>query len=262
LSRLEKLRQNRSEQPLVYSRTEKVKEPHYRGWAALTIIGLLIGGLIYILFFSGFFNIKNVVVEGYDNPEKIKEIVAEQGGGGRLANNIFLYNKNNLAETLTGSPLISEIQIRKILPNKIIIQIYQSKPALIWSTAGDKYLIDERGVVMGKHNDEKLPEVYDSADIKVEKGEKVASPTFINFIRVITDGFTPATSTRISKILIFDLITDIHVLTSDGWTVYLDASKDPSTELNNLTKVLTEAKKSSKKLEYIDLRQSKRAFYK
>lgn len=262
MSRLEKLRQNREETPLVYSRTETEKEPRFTGWLPILIVITLLGLLVYILFFSNLFTIKNVEVSGYQNADKIKEAVSEQGRGGWLADNIILFNKNTLRATLSGDPLLSDVYVRKILPNKIIVEITESKPSLIWSTKGDNYLIDERGAVLGPVTSEKLPVVYDSADIKVERGDKVASPTFIKFITEVWNGFEPATGTQISKIIIFDLITDVHVLSSSGWTVYMDASKDPKAQLTNLTKVLTEAKKSTQKLEYIDLRLNTKAFYK
>jgi cell division septal protein FtsQ len=261
LSRLEKLRENRAETPLVYSRTEKEKgESHLKGWLALTFVFILLGSLFYLLFFSELFRVKYVEVNGYQNPEKIKQAAFEQSRGGRSAGNTILFNRNTLKNTLSGDPLLADVYIRKILPNKLIVEITESKPSLIWSTAGDKYLIDERGAVLGPATTEKLPVVFDSADIKVERGDKVASPTFIKFINTIWDGFKPATDVGISKIIIFDLITDVHVLSSSGWTVYLDASKDPKAQLDNLTKVLTEAKKSATKIEYIDLRLDTKLF--
>jgi len=262
LSRLENLKQNREATPLVYSRTEVNKEPRFKGWLAIFIVISLFTLLIYIVFFSHLFDIKYVEVVGYQNPEKIKEAVWEQSGEGRLKNNIILFNKQTLRSTLSGDPLLADVYVRKILPNKLVVEITESRPSLIWSTKGDNYLIDERGAVLGKATTEKLPQVFDSADIVIARGDKVASPTFIKFITEVWNGFTPATATKITKISIFDLITDIHVLSSSGWTVYLDASKDPKAQLDNLTKVLTEAKKSPQKLEYIDLRLDTKAFYK
>jgi hypothetical protein len=262
LSRLEKLKQSREGTPLVYSRTEVNKEPRFKGYLAIFLIVSLLSLLVYVLFFSNLFAVKNVEVLGYQNPDKIKEAVMSQAGGGWLSNNIILFNKSELRETLAGDPLLSDIYIRKILPNKIVVEITESKPSLIWTTKGESFLIDERGAVLGKATSEKLPQVFDSADILVKRGDKVASPTFIKFISEVWSGFEPATGTKISKILLFDLITDVHVLSASGWTVYLDASKDPKAQLDNLTKVLTEAKKSVKTLEYIDLRLDTKAFYK
>jgi cell division septal protein FtsQ len=222
----------------------------------------LFSGLIYLLFFSHLFDIKTVQVIGYQNSDKVKEAAAEQGGGGWFANNIILFNKSELKETLSGDPLAADIYIKKVFPNKLVVEIVESRPSMIWVTKGERFLVDERGAVLGKAGNEKLPVIYDSADIGVARGDKVASPIFIKFITGIWDGFEPATQTKINKIILFDLITDVRVVSSAGWTVYLDASKDPKAQLDNLTKVLKEAQKSVKKLEYIDLRLDARAFYK
>jgi hypothetical protein len=263
LSRLEKLQKNKQDTPLVYSRTEKEKEPRSGGWLAILIIVILTGGLVYLLFFSHLFDVKAVEVIGYQNAAKVKEAAADQGSEWLLANNLILFNKAQLKETLSGDPLAADIYIKKIFPNKLVIEIQESKPSLVWVTKGERYLVDERGAVIGQtKNDDKLPVVYDSADISVARGDKIASPIFIKFITAVWDGFDPATSTHINKIIIFDLITDVHVVSSAGWTVYMDASKDPKIQLANLTKVLRESQKTVKKLEYIDLRLDTRAFYK
>jgi cell division septal protein FtsQ len=224
----------------------------------------LIGvGVVYLFLYSGLFDIKGFEVNGYSFADNVRDIATGERDRNIFSKNIILFNTSSLKETLAGDSRIQKIEIKKKFPNIISINITESSPSLIWSTAGESYLVDGWGVVIGKKKNENYPEVADAANIQVKPGDRVASPTFIKFIRDISSGFEASTGAKVSRITIFDLLTDVHILSSDGWTVYLDATKSSDAQLKNLAKVLAEAKKSStKKLEYIDMRLDTKIFYK
>jgi len=259
LSRLENVRKK---DRLVYEKTASEKEPHNFNWLKIIIILGCITALAYFLFFSGLFNIKTVIVEGYSYPEMIKDEIGESTNNSLFKKNIFLFRTRKLEEAFYGDSSIAEIKIKKIYPSKIKVIIVESKPALIWNTAGEKFLIDDRGEVLDFARDEKLTSVTDGSNIKVERGKRVASPTFVKFITTIGADFEAAAGTKINNILIYDILSDVHILTSDGWTVYLDTSKDPTAQLKNLSMVLEEVRKQGKKIQYIDLRLDTKAYYK
>lgn len=260
MKRVERLKTKQNNQ--VYSRTEQEAEPKNLNWFKLFLIFLFIGGAVYLLFFSDFFKIRNIEAEGYSHPEAVKGIAAEMVQKNIFSSNIFLFNLRELENTLSGDSRIEEVTVKRIFPNKIIIIIKESQASLIWESAGEKFLIDGRGVVMTEATDENYPTVYDASNINVSPGERVASPTFIKFIKEITEGFGPATGVNISKITILDILTDVHILSSDGFVVYFDSSKTAEGQLKNLTRVLGEAKKAGTKLEYIDMRLDNKIFYK
>jgi cell division septal protein FtsQ len=267
LSRVENLKKKRNgnatpSPTLVYSRTEKEKpEKRHLGVFGFFAIFILCG-VGYLLLFSGLFDIKNINVIGYSHPDVITGIAREEVGQNIFSKNILFFNMGELRKTLAGDPRIINIKINRKFPNDINITADESKPAIIWSAAGENFLLDDRGAVIGEAKNENLPTVFDASNINVKPGERVASPTFIKFISDIFQGFEPSTGVKISKATIFDLLTDVHILSSDGWTVYLDATKSSDAQLKNLTRVLAEAKKDSKKLEYIDMRLDNKIFYK
>lgn len=260
MSRLEKIKNNNNYP--VYSRTKEEKEPLKRGKWIIFLLVVLFSALVYLVLFTSAFEIKNIEVNGYSHPETVKEIVGEQKERNIFSKNLIFFNTKNLKQTLLGDPGIFETKIKKIYPSKIRVEIDESKPSIIWSSAGDKLLVDDRGVIMNFWKDEKLPEVNDGSNIKVSQGERVASPTFIKFINDISRGFEAAAGTKIASITIFDLLTDVHILTTDGWTVYVDATKSVDGQLKNVARVLEEAKKDSKKIQYIDMRLDNKIFYK
>lgn len=260
MSRLEQIKKKKV-QP-VYSRTKEEKQPTFKNYFLIFTLLLLFVVTVYLIVFSKAFQIKEIEVTGYSHPETIKSLVGEQTEKNIFTKNILFFNIKDLKETLLGDPNIYETNIIKKYPSKIIIEITESQPAIIWNSAGDKLLVDDRGVVMNFSENENLPEVNDASNIKVKPGERVASPTFIKFINDINRSFEASTGTKIVRITIFDLLTDVHILTADGWTVYADASKSSDGQLKNLTKVLEEAKKDSKKLQYVDMRLDNKIFYK
>lgn len=263
MSRVQNLKKKTNNTTLVYSRTKEEKQTSLKRPFYLFLFFLFMSGVAYVVLFSPLFSIKKIEVKGYSYPKVIEEMATEKGSRGLLfKNNLIFFSKKNLANAATGDPKIKNIQIKKRWPNKLLVEIEESRPALIWVSAGEKFLIDDRGVVIGPASDEKLNVVFDGANIITKQGERVASPTFINFINNITTDFKPVTGTEVNKITIFDLLTDVHILSSDGWTVYLDATKSAEAQLKNLSKVLEEASKNSKRLEYIDMRLDKKIFYK
>jgi cell division septal protein FtsQ len=227
------------------------------------LIVIILGGATYLVFFSKLLDIKRVEVTGYSHPEVIEEIAKDQMEKSFFSSNVLFFSTSNLTSTLSGEPKIKKVRVRKILPQKIIISIDEAKGSIIWSSVGDKFLISEGGVVMEPAREENLPIVFDAANIKVTPGEKVASPTFINFINTINEKFQPVTGEEIQKIIIFDILSDVHVLAKSGWTVYFNSNKDPETQLKNLARILEEARKGGQtKLQYIDMRIEDRIFYK
>lgn len=262
MSRLKKINKKDS---LVYSRTEESKEPRSFSWIYTLLVLILLGGLTYLVVFSGLFDIKNINVTGYEHGDTVKGIASEQANTGIISKNILFFSLKDLRKTLLGDPNIKDVKVAKKFPSTITVEVTESKPAIIWVSAGDKFYVDDRGVIMGEaaDNNEKIyNEIFDASNISVKVGERVASPTFIKFINDISSGFTAASGTTLVKITLFDLLEDVHILSSDGWTVYLNASKSAGSQLNNLARVLGEARKDTRKLQYIDMRLDNKIFYK
>lgn len=262
MNRTERLKQKNSNR-VVHERTKEEKEPTFLKRLTPFVIMILFGGLIYILFLSSAFNIKDVKIEGYSNPSLIQEIVDSHTANHYHRNNLILFDKKELEGAIKGDSGVRSIKIIKVYPSTLKIEVEQSVPKLIWVTGGESYEIDDRGYVIGKKENKNLPHVYDLLNIDTGLGERVASPTFINYITNVNDNFKSITGVEINKIIIYDLLSDVRVKSKDSWTVYLNASKDPISQLENLSRILTEAKESGhKRLKYIDMRLETRIFYK
>lgn len=262
MKRIEKLQKRKSPNRIINQRTKEERAPILRGKLYIFLFFLLLTSLLYLIFLSGIFSLNEVQVSGYQNSKKINEIVNEVADNSLIKNNIIFINSNYIKDIIEGDPVVKKIKIKKRLPNIIKIEIEESKPELIWISAGENFLVDGGGYVIDRTDEINYNSVYDGSNIEVSLGERVASPTFIKFINNVNDNFETVTGVKVNRITIFDVMSDVHLLSSDSWTVYLDATKDAKSQIENLNRVLIEARKNGRKLEYIDMRLDNRIYYK
>lgn len=259
MSRLEKINKTK----LVYERTREEREPTRHPGIIIFIIILLFGGLGYLMFLSGIFNIKSLEIVGSSDQDKIRNIAVGQVEGNPLSRNLIFFRESVLEDSIESDRSIVDAEVTKVYPDKITIEVRESVSVISWNTMGENYVVDERGYIIEKIDNAELPAVYDNADIPVALGERVASPTFIKFIIDLSRDFKPITGHEIARITIFDIFSDIHVSSKSGWTVYMNSSKDPISQLNNLARVLKQAKKAGHtRLKYIDMRLEDKVYYK
>lgn len=262
MSRLKKLNNNKNNR-MVYERTREEHEPAKNPGLIYFFIIFLLGGFGYLIFFSGALKTKNIDVIGYSHPDIIREVVRNHQENSIFGDNILFFDSARLADVIKGDSGVRSVKVERALPNTLKIIIEESTGAVVWNTAGESFVIDERGYVIEKNNIEGLPQVFDNANIATALGERVASPTFINYIIDLYQNFEPVTGHKIAQIIILDIFSDVHVKSNSGWTVYLDSSKDPVSQLENLNKVLRAAQESGRKtIEYIDMRLDNKVYYK
>ncbi len=262
MSRIEKLRKNKNVS-VVHERTREDKEPRKLKKFFPILIFILVTILSYLLFISSAFKISNVEIMGYGNTSLIENMVKNQSQERFYSDNIFLFDSTRLEEIINEDSRIKSVSVVKKLPQTIKVEIVEAEGKLIWNTRGENYLVDGRGYVIANIDKLNYPVIYDSLNIKVSLGERVASPTFIKFILDVSANFESITGAKIDKIIVYDIFNDVRVKSVDSWTVYLDASREPIPQLENLLRVIAEAESSGQRdLEYIDLRLPDRIFYK
>ncbi len=263
MSRARRLRDKKRAR-VVHERTRTEKEPQLikKVFPFLGII--IVGAVVYLLLFSDAFKISEVTVEGYSDPHLIEEIIENQVAESRFGDNLILFNKKRLREAAKEDSRIRSIFINKRYPDILKIEVVESFPAIIWISAGESFEIDDRGYVISENKKgEDLPVVYDSLNIETSLGERVASPTFINYIKKLDENFDSIVGSKMKKITVYDILSDVRVKSDDSWTAYFNSGKDPISQMNNLVQVLSEIEREgARDLEYIDMRLEDRIFYK
>jgi len=260
--------------PKIYLQTPKIKprpEIPAKKIIIYTLVIVFLGGIFYLIFISGYLVINKIVVIGNKNIlyKNIEESLNPILNRNILSKNILFFNSKEAVDKLSNDfREIKEIQIKKRLPSKIEIIIQERIPVLCWQTNKIFYLIDEEGLVLkelGDKNNSKLPLINDLSNQKINIDEKKLSISFIKFIQKLHNDFNPKTSLNIDTINIEETTFEIEVKTKEGFSVYLDTSRDLDIQLKNLVKILETVKKEGKiinNLEYVDLRLRDKLFYK
>lgn len=113
---------------------------------------------IFVAFFisSSFFEIKFLVVEGNKNVSR-EEII-------RLSSiyygeNIFRINKKNSMKNIFQNPFVKMIKIKRVIPNKVVIDIIEREVIAYVPYVGSYLNIDEEGMILEINPAIKKPEL-------------------------------------------------------------------------------------------------------
>ncbi|MEL5865005.1 cell division protein FtsQ/DivIB [Clostridium cochlearium] len=133
---------------------------------------LLISIFITLCFKHPFFNVKIVDVKGNKN---IKKELIIKSSEIRSDNNIFYLNLNNVKNNIMSNPYILNAEVKRKLPNKILINIEERK-ALYYIEKDKKfYIIDNNGYVLEERNNIKNMKLVKLDGVK-KKDYKIGEP--------------------------------------------------------------------------------------
>lgn len=225
------------------------------GLAALTLFTI-----IYFVFFSSIFQIKDAIVEGNKSASK-EQIIAQLP----IGKNIFLFDsdqtKNNILKEV---PQIKDLQIYLGLPNALKVVVAEREGRIIWQTNNERYFITSEGAVGKKVEQESeiqgYPIVVDKKNIGIEPREALVSPSFVSFIENLNGQFESYTGTKPKYFEIEETTFDVNLYTEAGYYVKFNSLRSSKKQLENLKRVLVA--KSGTTMEYIDLRIDGWAYYK
>lgn len=222
-------------------------------------LALVVALLIYASFFSDYFGIKEVIVEGNHlvSADKIKEEIP-------LGKNIFFLNaKETKGNILADNNEIQDVQIYRGIPNAIKVVVLERENKLVWKTGADRYLLSTQGTITRKLNQDEtsaFPEVTDSRNFPVTSGQAVASSHFVAFVQNINDNFFTVTNIKPTTYEVGETTFDLIAHTEAGFYVKLDTTRSSAKQLDDLKKVLVAKRPDIK--EYVDLRIDGWAYYK
>jgi cell division septal protein FtsQ len=111
---------------------------------------LFVGHWFYVhLLGDPFFRVKKVEVEGYRkiSREALLSLITVEG-----MPNLFRVRLREVAKRVESHPWIDQVQVRKIFPDKLLIQVEERKPIAILQLE-DLYYIDQKGVIFSRAGD-------------------------------------------------------------------------------------------------------------
>lgn len=223
----------------------------------LLLIGIMV--ILYYLFFSGAFKIKDVMVEGNKmvSSDKIESEIP------RGSNILFFKLSKTKREILDSNPEINNLEIYRGLPNAIKVIVLEHECKLIWQSGDTSYLISNQGNVAKKieaGETYEYPRVADKKNIPVEVGSNLVSPSFVAFITNISSQFFTVTNIQPNDFEINQTTFDVNLNTEAGFYVKFNSLRSSAKQLDNLKQVLVV--KRDQIHEYVDLRIDGWAYYK
>jgi len=242
--------------PNIYIATPKPKKEKKFPWRGFKIFFLIIIllSILYLIFYSPFFLIKNVRLEGSQSDRIIN-----------LANkaknqNLWLYHKKQLKEEILKSAEISDISISKRPMATLIIKIIQKSEGIVIRTQDKMYLLDNNGNVIREVTETSLPMVLDLKNAPAEIGKQILSPNFVSFVKNVNIKFNSISGLPLKEMQIPTETTFELIVQTEGFKVIFDTQGNVDQQLSNMVKVYQMKKDEIK--EYMDLRIEGRVYYK
>ena len=110
-------------------------------------LGFLGWNFFSFIFSSNFCNIEEVIIKGNDYLSK-DEIFYKSGI--QLGENIFKLDLKKSIDSLKQEPRIKEVEIKRVIPNKIIISLTERKAAAIVHCGEEYFFSTKEGMILSK----------------------------------------------------------------------------------------------------------------
>lgn len=265
----------------------------------LILIVTWVGLMIYIPFFkitnieiSGLQNVKKSELTSYINTTFLKNNILFP------KNNYFLVNVGKMNQELLNDFPIREVNIIKIFPNRISLEVKEKISSLIYSNESQYYLMDNNGSLIKYLTDvkddefyvitlststtsttniaptttiyipnyEKIKKEYGTYPILYDKRKKeiklktnnLIPITYIDNIVQFNEEFKKWERGDVKYYTIENIGSGVNVITSNTWDIKINPENDIQTQLDNLKIILKENKVQL----YIDVRYGDRVFWK
>lgn len=232
---------------------------------------LIIGCLVYWLFFSGNFRLEQIEVQATKNfPSRNIEEMAWQVAGQKKfwpAGNLWLFDTKSLTSIMAEQYYLDDIKIKKRPPHKILINFTEKDYNLIWQEEGRYYFINEQSDVIV----EKLmpdPDVclIENRSRPKKEGRRInINPKYLIFAQQLNAHFNELVKGLPAKTLfIDDEVNTVKIQIINGPILKFNTEESPERQIIKLETLRKYELKDGwifNQQQYIDLRYGDRVFY-
>lgn len=215
--------------------------------------------LIWWLFYSKFFTIKYIEIEGTIN-DSIKEDINKF-----YDKNILLFTIGKMdTELAKKQTSIEKLNIIKGIPNTLKIKVGARSPEIRWKTKDKIYFIDKNGIIFELNEDlqkfDELPLVIDNNNLEPVLGKKIVTNDFVEFVKKAKQKILDITKKEINEIIINETTIHLEFKLKDSFRILLNTMDNIDNQFKLLEKIISD--KINEVNEYIDLRVENKAYYK
>ncbi len=223
---------------------------------SLIIYFIILIAVIYFVFISDYFRIKNVKVENVKSVEIVDYLNQTLLG----KNILFMLPGRYLEVLINKFPVLEEARIVRGLPDTIRIVVDERDQKFIWCNSEKCYEVDNNGYVFEETvKSDDVIVLKDMSNIKVNKLEQIVSKQFIGFFIQAIDGLKEL-GIVITEAQIKETTFKIEFITNENWKIIMDSSGSCDNQLYAVKQVI-ESNRSDIK-EYIDVRVEGSVFIK
>jgi len=217
-------------------------------------IGFLGWNFFTFIFSSNFYNIEEVIIKSNDC---LSEDEIFYKSGIQLGENIFKLDLKKSKDFLMQEPWIKEVEIKRVIPNKIIISIKERKPAGIVHIGEEYFSSTKEGIVLSKIDIPEgkfgLPLVLGLELDEIKIGEIIGKPEFR----------TALESVNSAEVILPKKFCRVEILSPDDFMI---CNKDDTLKVrvngpegiinkeNLLREALEKIEREKLLVEYIDIR--------
>lgn len=260
--------------PFFRHHNAKKKTGRKIGWRLKLIFLLIIlAALLYGLFASPLFTIKQVQIKGLGRlPENaISEKIWQQATKNRFwpfkQLNIFLFGREEAQTSLINSFNFSKVTIEKKLFHTIVVLIEERPYAFIWQEAGKSHYSDSKGYIIRDSEVNPLdltrfPVIENKSNKDMIVNDYLQIDTdYLSFIFALQGEVEKNQTLVIDHFIIDQEFNTIKVQFKDGLLAYFNTKEDVSKQLDKLIIVKKEKIKDNlDKVNYLDLRYGDKVF--
>ena len=185
---------------------------------SIILLGAISGAIIFATC-SPIFNISDINV--VDN-NRISEDTVISLSGLSKNENIFRFIKSKVKNNIKQNAYIDEVEIKRIIPNKVQIRVTEREPQYCMPILGEFAYIDEQGYILEiAQNDLQLPIIYgmQMAEENIKAGNRINDEDLVSLETVL----------KIFNILkdnqLYDKVTSIDISNKSDYIVYMQNEK-------------------------------------
>lgn len=217
-------------------------------------IGFLGWNFFNFIFSSNFCNIKEVIIQGNDY---LSEDEIFFNSGIKFGENIFKLNLKKSINSLKQEPRIKEVEIKRVIPNKIVISLTEREAAAIVHIGEEYFFSTKEGMVLSKIDRPEegftLPLISGLEINEIKIGEIIDKPEFRTALESINS----------AEVILPKRFCRVEILSPDDFMI---CNKDDTLKVrvnrseviinkeNLLREALEKIEREKLLVEYIDIR--------
>lgn len=133
---------------------------------------------------SSDFTVESVVIRG--NSIAYADSIVERSGA--LGDSIFHLRSDRVADRVAGHPVVASARVRTELPDRMVIDVVEREPSIVWQVNENAVLVDQYGWVLAEGDAEDLPRVIELDGEMPEPGTSIGA-TRVEAAQVLWEEF-------------------------------------------------------------------------